>query len=409
MKRFDVVIIGAGPVGLNFAAALLASDLEVAIVEQLPRETVARPAFDGREIALTQASVRRLRDNGVWARLPAAEISPLRDARIRNGSSSYYMQIDHRHGRYEQLGFLVPNHLLRQASWESVEGRDRLTFFYGARAAAVTVGADGTGASVALENGTSLDAALVVAADTRFSETRRALGIGAKMRDFGRSMLVCRLEHEADHNHIAWECFDYGQTLALLPLNGRRSSLVLTVNSAEAQRLQSSPEADFNADMQRRLGDLLGAARLASSRHVYPLVAVYADRFTAKRCALIGDAAVGMHPVTAHGFNLGLLGQALLAREIQATAARGGDIGAPDLLARYEQAHRRATLPLYLGTNALVSLFTAESPPMRVARQAVLRLAGRLTPVRKLLAASVTRDWGPTLAPPAASTPAPRS
>jgi 2-polyprenyl-6-methoxyphenol hydroxylase-like FAD-dependent oxidoreductase len=109
----------------------------------------------------------------------------------------------------------------------------------------------------------------------------------------------------------------------------------------------------------------------------------------ARRFALIGDAAVGMHPVTAHGFNLGLLGQATLAREISDAAARGLDIGAHDLLARYERAHRRATLPLYLGTHALVSLFTAETPPMRIARHALLRLASRVTPVRKALAASL--------------------
>ncbi len=396
MRHFDVVIVGAGPVGLNFAATLLEANLDVALVEQLPRTVLENPAFDGREIALTHASAQRLRDNGVWAHLPAAEISPLRDARVWNGSSPFYMQIDHRDGHEEELGFLVASHLLRRAAWERIHTAPRLTLFCDTRVTAVTTAADGATARMCLEDGTMLSASLAVAADTRFSETRRAAGISATLRDFGRTMLVCRMQHEQPHHHIAWEWFDYDQTLALLPLNGACSSVVITVDGREAQRLQNLGEVEFNSDMQRRLRNRLGAMQLVSPRYAYPLVGVYADRFVARRYALIGDAAVGMHPVTAHGFNLGLLGQARLAQEVIAAAARGHDIGAPDLLARYERAHRRATLPLYLTTNALVRLYTAEAPPLRFARHALLRLADRVTPLRKVLATSLTQSVPPS-------------
>ncbi len=389
MKHFDVVIVGAGPVGLNFAASLLKADLRVALVEQLPRNVLEEPAFDGREIALTHASVQRLRDNGVWERLPAAEISPLRDARVWNGSSPYYMQIDHRDGRAEELGFLVANHLLRRASWDCIRTADQLTLFCDTRVTAIAPAGDGTAACVSLADSTVLSASLAVAADTRFSETRRAAGIRASSQDFGRTMLVCRMRHAKPHHHIAWEWFDYGQTLALLPLNGACSSVVITVDELQARRLQQLSEMEFNSDVERRLRGRLGLMQLISQRYAYPLVSVYADRFALRRYALIGDAAVGMHPVTAHGFNLGLLGQATLAREVIAAATRGQDIGAPDLLGRYERAHRRATLPIYLATNALVRLYTAEAPPLRVARHALLRLADRITPFRKALASSL--------------------
>jgi 2-polyprenyl-6-methoxyphenol hydroxylase-like FAD-dependent oxidoreductase len=127
--------------------------------------------------------------------------------------------------------------------------------------------------------------------------------------------------------------------------------------------------------------------QLCGDRHAYPLVGVYADRFVAQRHALIGDAAVGMHPVTAHGFNLGLKGQATLCREILAAERRGTDIGAAHQLARYEREHRRATWPLYAATNALVRLYTAEAPPLRLARHALLRAADRFTPFRRAVAA----------------------
>lgn len=389
MAQFDVVIVGAGPVGLNFAAALLKAHLRVALIERLPQQALETPACDGREIALTHSSVQRLRDNAVWDRLPAAETSPIRDARVWNGSSSFYMQIDHRDGRTEELGFLVPNHLLRRASWESIQGEHRLTLFCNTCAVAVAPAEDGGAARVTLQDGTTLTASLAVAADTRFSETRRAAAIRTTALDFGRTMLVCRMQHAIAHHQIAWEWFDYGQTLAVLPLNGDCSSVVITVDELQARRLQQLGEKEFSSDIERRLRGRLGAMRLISQRYTYPLVSVYADRFVARRYALIGDAAVGMHPVTAHGFNLGLLGAATLAREVIAAATCGRDIGAPDLLTRYERAHRRATLPLYLATNALVKLYTDEAAPMRVVRHALLRLAARVTPFRKTIAASL--------------------
>lgn len=394
MTHFDVVIVGAGPVGLNFAAGLLDAGLRVAVVERLPRTVLENPPFDGREIALTHASKQCLQHNGVWQLLPAEEISPLRDARVWNGTSPFHLQIDHRDGHCGELGYLVANHLLRKAAWDKINDAPRLALF--CNVSVTDVVTDDSHAQVRLEDGTSLSATLAVAADTRFSATRRAAGIRAALTDFGRSMLVCRMQHAQPHHQTAWEWFDYGQTVALLPLNGECSSVVITVDAREASRLQNLSEALFNVEIERRLRGRLGSMQLISSRHAYPLVGVYADRFVAQRYALIGDAAVGMHPVTAHGFNLGLLGQATLAREIIAAADRRQDIGAPALLDRYQRAHRLATLPLYLATNALVRMYTAETLPARAARHALLRLTQRVTPLRRALAASLTQ--GTTLA-----------
>lgn len=396
MRHFDVVIVGAGPVGLNFAAELLRANLRVALVERLPRDALENPRFDGREIALTHASVDRLKANGVWMRLPAAEISPLREARVWNGSSPFCMQIDYRDGRQEQLGFFVPNHLLRRASWECVCDSPQLTLFCDTWVVSIASAPDETAVHVGLNDGSRLSASLAVAGDSRFSETRRMTGISAALRDFGRTMLVARMQHERPHDHVAWEWFDYGHTLAVLPLNGNCASVIVTLPGEEAQRLQRLPDPEFSSDIQRRLRSRLGSMRLVSERHLYPLVTVYADRFIARRYALIGDAAVGMHPVTAHGFNLGLLGQSTLAREIIAAAARGKDIGAPDLLARYERAHRRATLPFYLATNAVVGIYTADAVPMRFARDALLRLAGQAMPLLRS-AGAFLRQRGPAL------------
>lgn len=168
------------------------------------------------------------------------------------------------------------------------------------------VSTNNEGASITLKNGEAIEAQLIVAADSRFSETRRAMGIAANMHDFGKTMMVCVMEHEIDHQHIAWEWFDYGQTLALLPMNGFLSSVVVTLPALDITRLMAMPENEFNQAIETRFKHRLGAMRLSATRHAYPLVTVYSDRFIANRFALVGDAAVGMHPVTAHGFNFGL-------------------------------------------------------------------------------------------------------
>jgi ubiquinone biosynthesis UbiH/UbiF/VisC/COQ6 family hydroxylase len=254
----------------------------------------------------------------------------------------------------------------------------------------VASGAGEAAAWATLDDGRRLQAPLLVAADSRFSETRRRFGIAARMRDFGRSCIVCRMEHDEGHDDTAFECFHYGRTLAILPLAGRQSSVVITLPTDDAAAVMAMDEDAFGRDVSDRFARRLGAMRLVGERHIYPLVAVYADRFFGHRFALIGDAAVGMHPVTAHGFNLGLHGAVKLAGEIRAAQAQGGDIGAVRGLRRYHLAHDRVTRPLYLGTNMLVGLYTDDSGPARVARNALLHLGNLLHPARHAIMRQLT-------------------
>ena len=393
---FDVVIIGAGPAGLSVARALSGSDLRIAVVEKQPEAAIADPAFDGREIALTHRSVVSLEALDAWSRIPEEEKSPLREARVENGTSKYFLGFTtgRREARLglEGLGYLVPNHLIRRALYESVVAQPQIERICGVGVTTLRTTADG--ATVVLSDGRELEAKLVIAADTRFSDIRRRVGISASMRDFGKVMLVCRMEHELSHEQIATEWFDYGQTIAILPLNGNVSSAVLTLPARDIDRMMALEPDAFSTEMTERMRNRLGTMRLISTRHAYPLVAVYASRFYGERLALIGDAAVGMHPVTAHGFNFGLLGAVTLADAVRAAVAKGADIGAPAVLRRYDLLHRRATLPLYLATNTTALLYTDSRMPARVLREAALRVGNVLPLFRKAVVAHLT-DIGP--------------
>lgn len=383
--RFDVVIVGGGPAGLAMASGLTGSGLSIAVVEKSPEADLAAPAFDGREIALTHLSHTILERLGAWQRFPAGDVSALREARVLNGGSPFAMRFDPAGRGQAVLGHLVPNHLIRRALYETARENAEMTLLAGASVTAVR--RDEAGAEVLLADGRALEARLVIAADTRFSATRRAQGIGAEMRDFGKTMLVCRVALEAPHEHVATEWFGYGQTFALLPLNdlpdGRpQASAVLTLPPDAMERLMALDDTALGQELTRRYDRRLGRMEIVGSRHTYPLVATYANRFQARRLALIGDAAVGMHPVTAHGFNFGLRGADDLARRLAAQAAKGRDIAEPALLAAWEASHRRATWLLYQATNVTAKLFTDDRPPARLLRGIGLRLGGLLPPVR---------------------------
>ena len=386
---FDVVVVGAGPAGLAFTRSLAGAGLSVALIEGQHEAALRDPAFDGREIALTHHSMRLLKSLGVWDRVPATEISDLREARVLDGGSAFALTFGA--DGADRLGVLIPNHLIRRALFETVEGQAGVALMAGRRVTACGVGEGERRAWLNLDDGTTIRARLLVAADSRFSGVRDQLGVGVEMDRLGRSMMVCRMRHDQPHGHVATEWFDHGQTVALLPVadaEERVSSVVLTLAApAIAGLMGLTPEA-FAGEMDRRLKGRLTGLELVGTRHAYPLATTWSRRFAGEGFALIGDAAVGMHPVTAHGFNLGLRGQETLAKVIR--SAKSGDIGSGRLLARYEREHRLASWPLYRGTNALVRLFTEETPPARLARGAALRAGQATAPFKAVVKRMLT-------------------
>lgn len=385
----DVSIIGAGPTGLCLAQTLARAGLNVVIIDRQPRAALENPAFDGREIALTHESRRLLQDWGVWDRIPSSEISDLRHAQVFDGPDPRFsMNVRAELGNRSQLGWLVPNHLIRKAAYDAVVDQDQIRLLDGIKVAAVS--STDANATIYLDDERRIQSKLLIAADSRFSETRRAMGIQAYMRDYGKSMMVFRVEHEKPHDHIAWEWFGYGQTRALLPLNNNCASVVLTLPHSEMQALLKRDDDSFDHDISSRYEFRLGHMRRISERKVYPLVGVYPTRFHARRFALIGDAAVGMHPVTAHGFNLGTLSVRHLSERVIQAHNHGQDIASPSLLESYTRAHRLSTLPLFAATNLVVSLYTADHTPAKFLRKAVLSTASRLTPFKKMVAAQLT-------------------
>ena len=380
---YDIIIVGAGPAGLSFARSLASTGLRIALIEKQTEEQLAAPEFDGRDIALTHLSVRILKELGIWARIEPDDRPPIKEARVLDGTSPYCLTFDREKDSIEALGFIVSNHVIRKALFDEIQTFDNVEIH--ANLAVTSISTNDDKAAVVLSDGQTMESRLIVAADSRFSETRRMAGIPASMYDFGRICIVCRMEHQRSHDGIAFECFHYGRTLAVLPLTSHRSSIVVTAPMDQRDSLMKMDDAQYSADIQHRFNSRYGDMKLVTKRFAYPLVGVHASKFCAKRFALIGDAAVGMHPVTAHGYNLGLSGQEILAKEIINAAAQQRDIGATALLQRYQLKHMRTTKPMFHGTNEIVKFFTDDRVPAKLARTVALRLVNRIPPIKQVI------------------------
>lgn len=388
----DILVVGAGPAGLSFAAELAGSGLKITLIEKSPLEILQNPPYDGREIALTHLSREIMQRLGMWNLIPKDEIYPLRDAKVLNGQSDYQLHFPQptqaRGEPADCLGYLISNHNIRKAAYEVVSKLENVTILTGTGVKEVKTSENE--AQVILENGEVLSGRLLLAADSRFSQTRRQLGISSDMHDYSRTMFVCRMKHTLSNQHTAYECFHYGRTIALLPLEEHLTNTVITVDSDKADTIKKMSPEELAASVKEQLKGRLGDMELVSTIHNYPLVGMIAQRFYGKRSALIGDAAVGMHPVTAHGFNLGLSSADLLAKLVLEAEQRGQDIGAASLLEKYSTKHMLHAQPIYHGTNMLLKLFTNETAPAKILRGLVLRASNNFPPLKKLITKQLT-------------------
>jgi ubiquinone biosynthesis UbiH/UbiF/VisC/COQ6 family hydroxylase len=388
--KYDIVIIGGGPAGLSFACSMIEADLKVLLIERSSADSISNPKDDGREIALTHLSLKILKKLGVWELIDQDRVSPLREAKVFDGDSPSLLNFTIEKSSIEALGYLVPNYLIRQALYKRVSSSDNIEILSETIVDDVLKGENSS--QVSLVGGKKIQTKLVIAADSRFSDIRRKVGIPTIMKDFSKVMIVTKMNHILEHNNTALECFDYGQTIALLPMVGKSSSIVLTVSTDKSSAILDMSDERFNQMITDSFKGEFGEMHQEGNRNSYPLIATHAETFISDRFALIGDASVGMHPVTAHGFNLGLRGQDILAKLVKEALDHGQDIGSKNLLKLYERKHINLTRLMFFGTNGIVALFTNDAPMVKKVRKLVLKFADKFPPIKYLISNHLTES-----------------
>jgi len=389
----DVIIVGAGMPGATLALDLAAGGLTPILIDPLPFETQCAPTFDGRASAISFAAFRQWRTVGAAPFLEphAQRIEQIlvtdgrAPGRSSRAPSPAFLRFDSAEiaERFEgePLGYMLENRHIRAGLAQAV-AEAGITVLAPAKVKAVEVAA--AGASVSLEGGGTLASPLVVGADGRGSLVRQAAGIDTFGWSYPHTAVVATVGVQRDHAGVAYEHFLPGGPFAILPLPGRRASLVWTETPARAAALKSCATEAFEAHLARRFGAFLGRATLEGPRFTYPLSLQMAERLTAPRLALAGDSGHAIHPIAGQGLNMGLKDCAALAQVVVEAARLGEDIGAPTVLDRYERWRRLDNIAVAVATDAFNRLFTNDNALVRAARGAGMAVVNRLGPARRL-------------------------
>ena len=377
----DVAIAGGGLVGLSLGIALARAGIETVVLDGEDPARMKRAGFDGRVCSIAYGSKRVLDAIGVWAGM-AGEAEPILEIRVSDKNAPLFLHYDHKEVGEEPLGWIVENRVTRTALLDAAAECPALTHMAPVSVEAFTPSGERIAASLA--DGRSITARLAVAADGRRSRLREAAGIKTLEWSYDQSGIVCTVGHERPHRGIAHERFLPAGPFAILPMTGNRSSLVWTEKTSGVPHLLALDEDGFHAELAARFGDFLGDLETAGPRWSYPLALTHAERYAGTRLALAGDAAHAIHPLAGQGFNLGVRDVAALAELIVDRHRLGLDIGAPDLLARYEQWRRFDATAMIAVTDGLNRLFSNDIAPVRLARDIGLAAVNWAPPLKRL-------------------------
>lgn len=370
-NQYDIVIAGGGMIGTSLALALAPLGLRVAVVEAVARKAPGQPSFDDRSTALSRSTQRMFEAMGLWPDIVAAS-TKITSIHVSDQGRFGFSHIEAEEQGVEALGYVVINRVLGSVLQDALEQQPGVDILCPARITAIGLAPERATAVVETGAGEDRDitCSLLVAADGANSSVREMMGITAEQHSYGQRAVIGNLQPEKAIDHRAFERFTGQGPLALLPVAHDRAGFVWTVSESDADRVMALNDDDFIAELQREFGYRLGSFSRVGKRASYPLTLSKALRLTATRSVLVGNAAHGLHPVSAQGFNLGMRDVAALCDCI-ADARVGADAfdpGAPQLLRDYAEWRRGDQKKLVRFTDSLVHLFGSERRPLRAAR-----------------------------------------
>lgn len=381
--EFDVVIIGGGLVGASLAAALKFSGLTLALLEGQPSPTLLEDAnnWDSRIYAVTPGNAEFLADCGAWQRMDMSRVQQVEEMRVFGDTGAELDFSAYQIGAAE-LTFILESRLLQKALWDGLQQQDNLTLLNPARCAELSWHSEA--AHLKLADGREIKAKLIVGADGRDSWVRHQAVMPEVPTPYNQHGVVANFSTTKAHHGIAHQWFLPDGILALLPLPGKRVSIVWSVSPEKSAELLALPHEELCARVAAASHHALGDLQVITPPSAFALRVLNLAHITKPRLALVGDAAHNVHPLAGQGVNLGFRD----ARKLAAVLLQRGELECGDvqLLQRYEKARREDILAMQLTTDALKHLFVNDNPLLRILRNLGLSATNRIAPLKKLLA-----------------------
>ncbi|MEE2951958.1 MAG: ubiquinone biosynthesis hydroxylase [Pseudomonadota bacterium] len=399
-ERCDILVAGAGYVGLTLAVAVKAAapHLSLRVVDLAPEGAFER---DERASAIAAAAVRMLERLDVWNEV-AGKAQPINEMIVTDSKTSdvvrpVFLTFGGEAQPGEPFANMVANKVLNGALRKRASELG-IAIEQGTGVSAIDPRSGAIG--VDLSDGRHVTARLLVACDGVRSAIRDMAGIRTVSWRYDQSGIVATVAHERPHEGRAEEHFLPSGPFAILPLKGNRSSLVWTESTRDAERLVNGDDLLFELELEQRFGHKLGKLSLEGGKRAFPLGLTLARDFVKPRLALAGDAAHGIHPIAGQGLNLGFKDAAALAETIVEAERRGLDIGAIDVLEEYQRWRRFDTMQMGVTTDVLNRLFSNDNSLLRSIRSFGLSLVDRAPPLKEFFisqAAGLSRGPSPRL------------
>jgi ubiquinone biosynthesis UbiH/UbiF/VisC/COQ6 family hydroxylase len=334
-------------------------------------------AFDARVYALSPGNAAFLREIGAWQAMPERRLVPVQAMRIY-GDDASRLDFDAYDAGVPELAWIVEDAALQHALWQELE----VDVLAPRQCERLAIERDRV--LLRFDDQSEVSAKLVVGADGADSFVRRQAGIATTESDYGQSAVVANFRCEKAHANVAFQWFQQGAVLALLPLPGAHVSMVWSLPAEEAKRISALEDRILCREVEAAAQGALGALEVVTAPRRYPLRRLAAERSVAPRVALAGDAAHVIHPLAGQGLNLGLQDARTLAALLYSREPRR-DPGELRLLRRYERARAEPILAMDTMVDSLFRLFGARGRLAARLRNAGLNLTDRLPVVKNML------------------------